>query len=185
MTLREGRAFGAIVLAAFLLYGIGSSIADQPIGLTLVVANSVAVAAAGLIGFRLVRAAHQRIGMGYLVGRVAEAALLAGGILMAEIADVSGADNTGYLFGMIALAAGSVPFCQALGRHRWIPRRLATWGVYGYVALGVGALVELATGRSVALFFAALGGLFELFLGLYLLRYGFRTGKDRASKSLH
>lgn len=50
----EGRAFGAIVLAAFLLYGVGSATADEPIGLALVVLNSIAVASAGLIGFRLV-----------------------------------------------------------------------------------------------------------------------------------
>ena len=38
----EGRAFGGIVLAAFLLYGIGSAAADRPIGVTLVVVNSIA-----------------------------------------------------------------------------------------------------------------------------------------------
>ncbi len=172
--LREGRAFGGIVLAAFLLYGIGSAAADQPIGITLVVVNSIAVAVAGWIGFRLVRSTDRSVGVGYVVARVAEAALLAGGIIVAEFADVGDADNLGYLLAMIALAAGSIPFCRTLGRRRWIPRPLATWGMYGYAALAIGALLELTTDRSVTVVFALPGGLFELALGLYLVRHGFR-----------
>ena len=112
----EGRTFGAIVLAAFLLYGIGSATADQPIGLALVLVNSIAVSLAGLIGFRLVRAADHDVGLGYLVARLLEAVLLAGGILMAEVADVGSADTTGYLLAMIALSVGSVPFFKVLRR---------------------------------------------------------------------
>ncbi len=178
-----GRAFGGIVLAAFLLYGIGSATADQPIGLALVVVNSIAVSLAGLIGFRLVRAADRNVGLGYLVGRVAEAVLLAGGILMVEHLDVGGADTAGYLLAMIALSVGSIPFCQVLGRRRWIPRSLATWGIYGYAALAVGAVLELATGRSLSVVFALPGGLFELVLGLRLIWRGFdhrmATGRTR------
>lgn len=174
MPLWEGRAFGGIVLAAFLLYGVGSAAADQPVGVTLVVVNSIAVAFAGLIGFRLVRSTDRNVGVGYLVARVAEAVLLAGGIVLAEFADVGGADSLGYLLAMIALAAGSIPFCRSLGRRRWIPRPLATWGMYGYAALAIGALLELMTDRSLTVVFALPGGLFELALGLYLVRYGFR-----------
>jgi len=61
----EGRAFGGIVLAAFLLYGVGSTVADRPVGITLVVVNSIAVAFAGLIGFRLVRSTDNSVGAGY------------------------------------------------------------------------------------------------------------------------
>ena len=170
----EGRVFGGIVLAAFLLYGIGSAAADRPIGITLVVVNSIAVAFAGLIGFRLVRSTDHSVGAGYVVARMAEAVLLAGGIILAEFADVSDADNAGYLLAMIALSAGSIPFCRTLGRRRWIPQPLATWGVLAYAALGVGALLELLTDRSLTVVFALPGGLFELALGLYLVRYGFR-----------
>lgn len=171
----EQRAFGVIVLAAFLLYGIGSAAADQPIGIALVVVNSIAVAFAGLIGFRLVRSTDHGVGVGYLAARMTEAVLLSGGIILAEFADVGDADNLGYLLGMIALAAGSIPFCQALGRRRWIPQPLATWGIYGYAALAIGALLELLMDRSLAVLFALPGGLFELALGLYVIRYGFRA----------
>lgn len=181
---RQGRVFGGIVLAAFLLYGIGSAAADQPIGLTLVVVNSFAVAFAGLIGFRLVRSTDHGIGVGYLAARVAEAVLLAGGIMVTEFADIGDADNLGYLLGMITLAAGSIPFCRTLGRWRWIPRPLATWGIYGYAALATGALLELLTDRSFAVVFALPGGLFELALGVYVIRHGFRRPTaDRADRS--
>ncbi|MCB0909199.1 MAG: DUF4386 family protein [Nocardioidaceae bacterium] len=177
----EGRAFGAIVLAAFLLYGVGSTIADRPVGLALVLANSFAVACAGLIGFRLVRSADRGVGVGYLGSRGAEAICLAGGILLAEPGDVGGAADVGYLLGMLVLSIGSIPFFMTLRRRRLVPPLLAMWGVCGYGALAVGAAVELATGRSVAVVFAVPGGLFELALGCYLLRHGVRraTAPDR------
>lgn len=169
----EGRAFGAIVLAAFPLYGVGSAIADQSIGLTLVIANSIAVAVAGLIGFRLLRAADSSVGLGYLAARTVEAILLAGGILMAELADVGAADTTGYLLAMFALSAGSIPFFRTLRRRRLIPQLLATWGVFGYASLATGVLLELSTGRPLSVIFAVPGGLFELALGLRLVWLGF------------
>jgi hypothetical protein len=177
----QGRAFGGIILAAFLLYGIGSATADQPVGLALVVANSIAVASAGLIGFRLVRSGGRTVGIGYLAARVAEAILLAGGILLAKFDDFGGADNTGYLLGMAVLSVGSIPFFTTLRRRRLIPQSLATWGVYAYAALAAGTAAELVTGRSLAFIFAVPGGLFELALGFYLVCYGFRrpTGHDR------
>ena len=113
------------------------------------------------------------MGLGYLVARVAEAILLASGILTAELADVSGADTTGYLLGMVALSVGSIPLFKTLRRHWLIPQSLATWGVYGYAALATGALLELTTGRPLAVIFAVPGGLFELALGLRLIWLGF------------
>lgn len=171
----QGRAFGAIVLAAFVLYGVGSALADRPIGLALVIINSIAVTGAGVIGFRLVRSSDSSVGVGYLVARVAEAVLLLGGIALAEHGGSQGADTTGYLLAMIALGLGSIPFCQALGGRGWIPQTLATWGVIGYSALVVGSLIELSTNRAVAVVFAVPGGLFEIALGLYLVRHGFRS----------
>lgn len=174
---REGRVFGGIVLAAFLLYGIGSGSADHPVGMTLVVLNSIAVSIAGVIGFRLLRSSDRGVGLGYLAARLAEAVLLAGGIMLTQFGDVEGADNAGYLLAMFALAIGSIPFCQALGRRRWVPPALATWGIVGYTALAIGTLLELATGRALAIMFAVPGGLFELAVGVYLVRYGFGRAK--------
>lgn len=183
VAIRDGRVFGAIVLAAFVLYGVGSATAHRPVGLALVVANSLAVSCAGLIGFRLVRRSDRGVALGYGVSRVAEAVLLLSGIVLARHGDVGDADVTGYLLAMSVLGAGSVPFCAVVGRRRLIPRRLAAWGVVGYAALAAGALGELTTGRAVAVVLAVPGGLFELALGLYLVRYGFRSAEQRVSES--
>lgn len=177
----EGRLFGGLVLAAFGLYGIGSAIADQPIGLLLVAANSIAVAVVGVLGHRLLRDHHPRAGAVYLGARLAEAILLAGGIFVHELADASNADNTGYLLGMIALGVGSLPFWHVAGRGPWLSSRFALWGIAGYLVLAGGALLELATGRAVTVIAAIPGGLFELAVGLCLLVRGFGTaaGEDR------
>jgi hypothetical protein len=170
----EGRLFGGLVLAAFLLYGIGSALVDEPIGVGLVAVNSVAVTIIGVIGFRLLRHHHPWVGASYLATRVAEALLLGGGVVFYTIADdASDADTTGYLFAMLVLGIGSLPFWYVVGRGPWLSARFALWGMAGYLALAAGALLELTTGREVTYFFAAPGGLFEIAVGLYLLRRGF------------
>ena len=177
----EGRLFGGLVLAAFLLYGIGSALVDDPLGVGLVAVNSVAVAIVGIIGFRLLRNHSPRVGAGYLVTRFAEATFLVSGVALYAYADRSDADTQGYLLGMLVLGIGSVPFWYVVGRGPWLSTRFALWGVAGYVALAAGALMELTTGREVTYFFAAPGGLFEVAVGLHLLRRGFGTSTHRRS----
>ena len=113
----EGRTFGALVLAAFGLYGTGSALADTPLGVTLVALNSLAVTTVGVLGYRLVRAGHPGVGAGYLGARAAEAALLLGGVLVVQIADLADADTVGYQLGMLALGVGSVPFFHTSAKH--------------------------------------------------------------------
>jgi hypothetical protein len=171
----EGRLFGGLVLAAFFLYGIGSALVDEPIGVVLVAVNSVAVTIVGVIGFRLLRNHNRWVGAGYLATRIAEATFLAGGVALYTFADRSDADITGYLLGMLVLGIGSLPFWYVVGRGPWLSNRFALWGVAGYLALATGAVIELSTGREVTYFFAAPGGLFEIAVGVHLLRRGFGT----------
>lgn len=169
----EGRLFGGLVLSAFLLYGIGSALVDEPIGLVLALANSVAVATIGVIGLRLLRQDHLRTGAAYLAVRIAEAVLLGGGVVLYAVFDVADADTTGYLLAMIALGVGSVPFWLVVGRGPWLSNRFALWGIVGYVALAAGAMLELTTGQEVAVFASIPGGLFEVAVGVHLCRRGF------------
>jgi hypothetical protein len=164
------------VLAAFFLYGIGSALVDEPIGVVLVAVNSIAVTIVGIIGFRLLRNHNRWVGAGYLATRTAEATFLGGGVALYTFADRSDADITGYLLGMLVLGIGSLPFWYVVGRGPWLSTRFALWGMVGYVALATGAVIELATGREVTYFFAAPGGLFEIAVGVHLLRRGFGTG---------
>lgn len=171
----EGRLFGALVLAAFVLYGVGSAQAEHAVGVTLVALNSLGVTILGVIGYRLLRAQDHRVASGYVVARAVEAVALVGGVGIAAVSTSTIDDpaTTGYLIGMIALGIGSVPFCNALGHGGWLPRWMARWGAAGYTALATGAAIDLVTGQSVTVLFAIPGGLFELALGLYLLRRGF------------
>lgn len=169
----EGRLFGGLVLAAFLLYGIGSALVDEPIGVGLVAINSVAVTIVGVIGFRLIRHQHPRAAAGYLATRVAEALLLGGGVAIYTIVEDSTADITGYLLAMVTLGLGSLPFWYVAGRGPWLSSRFALWGMAGYLLLVIGAAIELATGEEVTYYFAAPGGLFEVAVGVHLLRRGF------------
>ena len=54
------------------------------------------------------------------------------------------------------------------------------WGVIGYAMLAAGAVLELASGRSIALAFAVPGGLFEIALGIFLLWRGFGSVNTRS-----
>lgn len=172
----EGRVFGGLVLAAFVLYGIGAALAPDPMGVLLVALNSVAVTILGVIGFRLLRFQARRVAVGYLAARGIEAVMLLGGIaVLVFAADGADLNSTAYLLGMLALAIGSVPFCQELGRGGWLPYWFARWGMVGYAALAAGSMLELATGQPVAVLFAIPGGLFEVGLGLFLVRRGFQA----------
>jgi hypothetical protein len=181
----EGRLFGGLVLAAFFLYGIGSALVDEPIGVVLVAVNSVAVTIVGIIGFRLLRNHNRWVGASYLATRIAEAAFLSGGVALYTFADRSDADITGYLLGMLVLGIGSLPFWYVVGRGPWLSNRFALWGMAGYVALATGAVIELTTGEEVTYFFAAPGGLFEIAVGLHLLRRGFATSNLTGATMFH
>lgn len=172
MSLRvAGRWAGAFFLSAFVAYGVGSALAGRPAGVALVLANSVLVAAIGALAFRALRRPHPGVAWGYLVARGAEAFLLAAGLVLRDRYG-DGAAELAYQLAMLSLGLGSLPFCLALARRRWLPRCFAGWGVAGYALLAAGAAAELAgVGTGVAP--AVPGGLFEIALGVLLLVRGF------------
>ncbi|MDQ7910821.1 DUF4386 domain-containing protein [Phytohabitans sp. ZYX-F-186] len=166
-----GRYAGAFFLLAFVSYGIGSALAGQFVGTALVVLNSVMVAAIGVLVFRALGRQHPRTARIYLVARTVEAFLLTAGIVLLDAAG-SGAADIAYQAAMLSLGLGSLPFCLALDRRRWLPTWLAIWGFAGYALLATGAAAEL-TGAPIGLVLAIPGGLFEIVFGLLLLRRGF------------
>lgn len=166
-----GRCAGALFLLAFVVYGIGSALAGQFAGTALVVLNSVLVAAIGVLAFRALRRPHPKAAWTYLVARGAEAFLLTAGIVLLDSVG-AGAADIAYQLAMLSLGLGSLPFCLALHRQRWLPSWLAIWGFTGYALLATGAAAEL-TGARVGLVLAIPGGLFEIVFGLLLLARGF------------
>ncbi|MFD2796094.1 DUF4386 domain-containing protein [Promicromonospora vindobonensis] len=179
---QAGRLAGTLFLAVFLLYGVGSTLAPQPAGLTLMVLNSAGVATIGAIAFRLLRTAAPRTALVYVLARITEAVALAIGVLFLAGGNAE-ANQAAYVAAMVVLGVGSVPFCLALARHRVAPRWLSMWGVVGYVLLAVGVGLDSAVpGAGVAL--AVPGGLFELTLGVLLLVRGWPTRAPTVTPSV-
>lgn len=166
-----GRCAGAFFLLAFVAYGIGTALSGQSAGTALVVLNSVLVAAIGVLAFRALRRPHPKAAWTYLVARGAEAFLLTAGIVLLDAVGAGAADFA-YQLAMLSLGLGSLPFCLALNRQRWLPSWLAIWGFTGYALLATGAAAELI-GARVGLVLAIPGGLFEIVFGLLLLARGF------------
>lgn len=90
-------------------------------------------------------------------------------------------NNTLYQFAMLALGVGSVGFCRTLLRARLLPKAFAFAGIAGYIALAVGATLELF-GVKAGIILAAPGGVFEFALGIWLLWKGFNS-KDFAAEN--
>lgn len=164
-----GRFAGAFFLLAFVSYGIGSALAGQFAGTALVALNSVMVAAIGVLVFHALRRPHSKTAWTYLAARVVEAFLLAVGFVLL---DTAGAADIAYQLAMLSLGLGSLPFCLALNRRRWLPTWLASWGFIGYALLATGAAAELI-GVRIGIVLAIPGGLFEIVFGLLLLTRGF------------
>jgi hypothetical protein len=137
----RARLVGTLFLAAILAYGIGTSLitsisatsvlsapdtlsevaantAQFTLGVALMLANSVIVAAIGVLLFPILKRHSTPVARVYLAGRLVEAVVLIVGI--------------GFLF-----------FCTLLFRTRLVPRFLAVWGVVGYAVFFAGAVLEL------------------------------------------
>jgi hypothetical protein len=178
-----GRIVGALFLTAFACYGVGSALVDSPVGVALVMLNSVVVATIGVLVFRMLRRSHLLTAVTYLATRALEAVLLAVGAALLVLIGSAAANDLAYQFAMLALGVGSVPFCRTLLRCQLVPASLAIWGMVGYAVLAAGALLELVgLGRGLVL--AIPGGLFEVALGVTLMARGFpeQTGTPPATQ---
>jgi hypothetical protein len=198
-----GRWMGALFLAAFALYGVGSlliervtrdgatadeilrSQAQLRMGALLIIANSIAVVAIGVLMYRVATAAAERhVRLGYLGSRVLESVFLALGavfalmlIPLAESADANSVNvlteggNVAYQIGMIGLCVGSIPLFLALTNSQALPKWLGLWGVVGYTIFGAGAALEIL-GVTAGVIMSIPGGIFEVTFAVYLLWKG-------------
>jgi hypothetical protein len=173
------RSVGTLMLAAFLLYGIGTALATTAaphsvppwIGIVMMLLNSVAVVAIGALVAPILRPHSATVAAGYTATRLFEGALLAGG----AIALVTGAVATNalaYNVAMAGLGIGSLFFCAVLYRARLVPRFLAGWGFIGYAAFATGCVLELLGVAGAGLPATIPGGLFELAFAAWLLLRG-------------
>lgn len=172
------------------------------VGALLMLANSVFVVAIGVLVFPAIVRHDALAARTYVAARVIEAVLLGVGVLslltlipLARASDQATTDaaagaaealgqvipevnQTAIQIGMIALGIGSLLFCRALARAQIVPRLVAVWGGLGYLILAVGEAGGIL-GYSGMLHYAV-GGVFEVFLGIWLLVTGFPDGAPRS-----
>ena len=153
----------------------------------------------GVLMFPVLRPHNERIAVGYLGFRIVDAAFIA---VMALFILVqiplgseylnAGASDTSYLqalstvfmqaqlyayhFGMTALGVASLMLCYTLYRAKLVPRLVAVWGLVGYAILLCGSVLEVL-GFGLLEIHAIPGGLWELFIGVWLIAKGFNPTK--------
>ncbi|MDQ1293480.1 MAG: hypothetical protein QG608_1361 [Actinomycetota bacterium] len=160
-------------------------------------------AAHGILMFPVLRPHGERMAMAYFGARVIEATLVAVMTLLivcqiplsianeaavpseaTTLEALSGvlheAELFAYEFGMVALGVSGVVLCTVLHRSHLLPRGLATWGLIGNALLLAGSLLQIL-GLELNSIHTVLGGLWEVFIGVWLLTKGFVTPSPEAA----
>lgn len=165
------------------------------IGALLWVIAVVGDATHGILLFPILKRHRERVAIGYLAFRIIDAVFLAIYVLfiLLQIPVASeflkaGVSNTSFLqalsnvtlqanlyayaIGMIALGISGVLLNSLFFRARLVPRWIALWGLVGYTILVCG-MVSDVMGSGLALVSTLPGGLWEIFIGGWLIVKGF------------
>ncbi|GAA0992256.1 DUF4386 domain-containing protein [Subtercola frigoramans] len=183
------RTVGGLMLAAFLLYGIGSSVALAATngvlmisGVIMMLLNSVAVIVIGILLVPILRPHAPAVAVVYLTARLFEGVFLAAGALFL-LRGSAHMNFLAYSVAMAGLSIGSLVFCVALYRSRLVPRFLSVWGFVGYASFATGCILELSGVAGVGIISTVPGGLFELFFAVWLITRGFRSSVGFAAEA--
>jgi hypothetical protein len=151
-------------------------------------------AAHGVLMFPVLKPRNERIAVGYLGFRILDAAFIAVMAIFILVQIPLGAEylkagaDTAYLqslsnmfmegqlyaynFGMAFLGVAGLMLCYTLNKANLIPRPLAVWGLVGYAVILCGSVVEVM-GFNLLSIHAIPGGLWEMFIGVWLIAKGF------------
>jgi uncharacterized membrane protein len=164
------------------------------IGAVLWLMPAVGDAAHGVLMFPVLKPHNERIAIGYLGFRIVNAVFLAIMVLFILVQIPIGSEylNAGadasylqalsnvfqqaqldaYNIAMTFLGVASLMLCYTLYRAKLIPRLLAVWGLVGYATILCGSALELL-GFDLLSVHAIPGGLWEMFIGVWLIAKGF------------
>jgi hypothetical protein len=149
----------------------------------------------GVLMFPVLKPHYERIAVGYLGFRILDAVFIAvmvlfvllqiplgSAYLKAAAPDASylqalsavsvQASQYAYDIGMIALGLAGLMLCYTLYRARLVPRPVAVWGLAGYAIIACGMASEVM-GSGLGLASSIPGGLWEVFIGVWLIAKGF------------
>jgi len=154
-------------------------------------------AAHGVLMFPVLKRHHERIAVGYLGSRIVDAVFIAVMVLFLLLQIPLGseylkatapdafylqalstlfaqASQYAYSIGMIALGLAGLMLNYTFYRARLVPRLVAVWGLVGYAILVCG-MVSAVMGSGLGLASSIPGGLWEVFLGVWLIVKGFNS----------
>ncbi len=159
-------------------------------------------AAHGVLMFPVLKQHSERIAFGYLATRIVDAVFIAVFVLFMLLQIPLGSEylkavapNTFYLqalstlsiqanlyaydIAMIALGLAGMMLCYLFYRAQLVPRWLAIWGLVGYAIIFCGMVSEVM-GSGLGLVSSIPGGLWEVFIGGWLIVKGFNSSAKLA-----
>ena len=152
----------------------------------------------GVLMFPVLKRHGERLAFGYLVARIVDAVFIAvmvvflllqipmGGeyLKAAAAADASylqalstltiQGSQYAYAIGMSALGLAGLILNYTFYRAKLVPRLLAVWGLVGYAIIFCGMLSDVM-GSGLGLASSIPGGLWEVFIGVWLIAKGFSS----------
>ena len=151
----------------------------------------------GVLMFPILKLYNERLAVGYLAFRIMDATFIAIMILFillqiplaGEYLKAAAPNNTyfqslstlltqgqlyAYDIGMLTLGVSGLMLCYALYKTKLIPRILAIWGLIGYAIIFLGMVSEIM-GSGLSLIASLPGGLWEIFIGFWLIFKGFNS----------
>jgi hypothetical protein len=179
------------------LAALGSNSVLLAIGAMLWLLSAAGDAAHGMLMFPVLNRHSQRIAVSYLGARAIDAvfvAIMALFILFQTPLAIeymkAGAANAAlfqglgsvftqaqlyaYHFGMLTVGCAGLMLNYAFYRARLLPRVLGIWGLVGYAVILCGSVLEIM-GFNLNLLHTLPGGLWELFVGVWLIVKGFNA----------
>lgn len=187
----------SILTAADPLPAVSANSMKLAIGAMLMLMTSAWDASHGILMFPVLKPHSELIALGYLSFRIVNAVFLALQVLFILLQIPLGGEylKTGttdpsylqalstqfiqvnlyaYQIAMIFVGLASLLLCYMLYRARLLPRFLAVWGFVGYATILCGSLLEVM-GFDLRLLHTIPGGLWELFIGVWLIVKGFNS----------
>jgi Domain of unknown function (DUF4386) len=177
------------------LAALGASKMLLAIGAILWLVAVAGDAAHGILMFPVLKRFSERIAFGYFGARIMDAVfvgvmallilvqiplaneyLKAGGseTLQALSAVFMQAQLYAYHFGMITVGFAGLMLCYLFYKTQLVPRVLGAWGLVGYAVILGGSVLEIL-GFNLSLIHTIPGGLWELFIGVWLIVKGFSS----------
>jgi hypothetical protein len=149
----------------------------------------------GILMFPVLKQHSERIAVGYLAARIVDAVFIAVMVLLLLLQIPLGseylkaapsdafylqalstvsvqASQYAYAIGMSALGLSGLMLCYTLYKAKLVPRFVAVWGLVGYAVILIGMLSDIM-GSGLGLASSLPGGLWEVFIGVWLIVKGF------------